>query len=148
MNVQSVLNEHKSHFLRFSLVGGASTILNYLLFYILYQFLDVFYLVSSGAGYIGGVVFGFYFNKVFTFKSRSDDYYEEGIVYFALYTASLLIGLALLRILVLIGIPILTANVIVIGFTTITNYLGSKYFGRVAKRSRLCRWYSQLRGHS
>lgn len=128
MNVQSVLNEHKSHFLRFSLVGGASTILNYLLFYILYQFLDVFYLVSSGAGYIGGVVFGFYFNKVFTFKSRSDDYYEEGIVYFALYTASLLIGLALLRILVLIGIPILTANVIVIGFTTITNYLGSKYF--------------------
>jgi len=105
----------------------------------LYQFLDVFYLVSSGAGYIGGVVFGFYFNKVFTFKSRSDDYYEEGIVYFALYTASLLIGLALLRILVLIGIPILTANVIVIGFTTITNYLGSKYFGRVAKSSRVCR---------
>jgi len=24
----------------------------------------------------------------------------------------------------------------------------TQYFGRVAKRSRLCRWYSQLRGHS
>jgi len=30
----------------------------------------------------------------------------------------------------------------------IAREFGAKIIGRVAKRSRLCRWYSQLRGHS
>ena len=39
-------------------------------------------------------------------------------------------------------------------YTTVGEKLGKaderlkQIFGRVAKRSRLCRWYSQLRGHS
>jgi hypothetical protein len=32
--------------------------------------------------------------------------------------------------------------------TTVNDHCGRQLFGRVAKRSRLCRWYSQLRGHS
>jgi len=127
MAINNVIEEHKVHFIKFCLVGGIATILNYAVFFVLYRYFDVFYIASSGIGYIVGVVFGFYFNKVFTFESGSDDYYQEGGVYLALYLASLFIGLALLRTLVSVGVPVLSANVLVIGFTTVTNYLGSKY---------------------
>jgi putative flippase GtrA len=89
-----IIRNHKSTFIKFLLVGGAATILNYSVFLALYEFFDVHYLISSGTGYISGVVFGFYFNKIFTFESGSDNYYEEGAAYFAIYTASLLMSLA------------------------------------------------------
>lgn len=127
MGINNVVEEHKSHFLKFCLVGGVATVLNYAVFFVLYRYIDVFYIASSGIGYIVGVLFGFYFNKKFTFESTSNDYYQEGIVYFLLYLISLFIGLALLRTLVFLGVPVLSANVLVIGVTTVTNYLGSKY---------------------
>jgi broad specificity phosphatase PhoE/pentose-5-phosphate-3-epimerase/putative flippase GtrA len=127
MAYRDILNNHKIKFFRFCLIGGVATILNYSSFFILYQLFDVHYIISSGTGYIIGVIFGFYFNKVYTFESRSSDYRPEILRYFGLYGASLVMGLALLRGLVQLGIPVLPANVLVIGFTTVTNYLGSRY---------------------
>ncbi len=126
--IKSLLNENKESFIKFCIIGGFSTIINYGLFYTLFTLVNLNYLLSSASGYISGTLFGFYLNKTFTFKSKAKRHGVEISKYFFVYTFSLFAGLLFLRGQVFFGIPIFLANFIVIGFTTIINYLGSKYF--------------------
>ncbi len=126
-SIRDIFEKNFESFFKFCIVGGASTILNYSVFFVLFKYIGVFYLLSSAIGYISGVIFGFYFNKIYTFEAGSDQYISQGGQYITVYTISLVAGLALLRGLVYLGVPVLTANVVVIGFTTVMNYSGSKY---------------------
>ena len=116
-----------NQFLRFCFVGGLSTIINYSVFYLLLVS-GIHYLISSAIGYLTGVLVGFTLNKKFTFRSESKQYSIEITKYLFVYTASLFLGLGLLRLLVSFGLSALLANVCSIGLTTITNFLGSKFF--------------------
>lgn len=86
-------------FLRFCLVGVESTILTYLTFILLNNFLEVNYLVSSAAGFIAGVFLGFIFNKDFTFQSN-----KASLItfpqYLGIYLSSLSFNLISINILV------------------------------------------------
>jgi len=117
------------HFLKFAIVGGFATILNYGLFFALFKLFNVNYLISSATGYISGVILGFYLNKTWTFESESKEYVPEVIKYFIVYAISLVVGLGLLKILVsYLNIHPLVANIGVIGCTTIMNFIGTKFF--------------------
>ena len=59
-------------FMRFCLVGIESTVLTYLTFLIMYNFLGFNYLIASGTGFIAGVFLGFIFNKEYTFRSHKN----------------------------------------------------------------------------
>ena len=112
---------------RFIVVGSWSTIINYLLFYILFEILDINYLISSAFGFIAGVFFGYSFNRKWTFKVKKYKKRSEIISYFVVYMASLLISLLFLEILVNIaGLDPKIANILAIGLTTCTNYIGVK----------------------
>lgn len=126
--LSKTLKNHKAEFSKFCLVGGLSTIINYGLFYLLYRTLMIYYLFSSAIGYLSGTLFGFYLNKVFTFRSNSKKYTVDITKYFIIYLISLFLGLIFLKGLVFLGVNIFLANLFVIGLTTITNYIGSKYF--------------------
>jgi ribulose-phosphate 3-epimerase len=127
-STKSISKEGKTYqFLRFCLVGGLATILNYSLFFLLYK-LGVNHLLASASGYISGVFLGFYLNKRFTFNSDSRRYAVEITKYFIVYTISLFLGLGFLQIQTNIGMHILIANIFTIGLTTITNYIGCNFF--------------------
>jgi putative flippase GtrA len=118
---------HK-HFFKFLIVGGASTIINYGIFFVLYNYFQINYQLSSAIGYIVGALFGFFFNKYWTYESDSKQYHKEMLKYFLVYTVSLFMGLGLLRFLVVVlHLSPLIANVVTIGCTTITNFLGTKF---------------------
>ena len=114
-------------FYRFIVVGLFSTIINYLFFYILFETLDINYLVSSAFGYIAGTFFGYGFNRKWTFKVKKYKKRSEIISYFSVYMASLLISLLFLDLLVNIaGLDPKIANILTIGLSTCTNYIGVK----------------------
>jgi putative flippase GtrA len=115
-----------AEFVRFCIVGGIATAMNYGFFLLLYL-LGTNYLAASAAGYIIGVLGGFVLNRRFTFRSRSVRYGREMASYFGVYTVSLFLGLGLLRLLVGAGVNVLIANVATIGLTTTTNYVGSRF---------------------
>ena len=118
----------KKQFLKFVSVGLTSTVINYLVFYTLYSFFNSNYLFSSGTGYIVGVYAGFALNKGWTFEVEDNSIYFL-VKYFITYTISLIISLILLRFFVItLGIMVEWANVIVIGFTTLANFIGTKYW--------------------
>lgn len=113
---------------KFLIVGAISTVINYGFFYVLLNFFAVDYLASSGLGYMVGLVFGYFFNRNWTFESESEHKTREFTSYFFVYMVSLVASLAFLSFLVenLAFDPNL-ANIWSIGLSTIMNFLGCKF---------------------
>jgi len=118
---------HKQ-FKKFIVIGVLSTVVNYSIFYVLYKFFGINYIIASSVGFMVGVLAGYNFNKIWTFgiKEKSNIYLVK---YWVVYITSLLLGLVLLEVLVsAAGIFPEIANVIVIAFTTCTNFCGTKFW--------------------
>ena len=117
-----------TQFFKFVTVGILSTSLNYFCFYVLFSFFSLNYMLSSATGYLFGVFVGFIFNKGWTFQYQNITV-KEPLQYITVYTFSLLLGLALLRLLVSkLNIRPEIANVATIALTTITNFSGLKFW--------------------
>ncbi len=114
-----------AQFLRFCIVGGGATLLNYALFYLLYQGMGWNYMLASGTGYMTGVFAGYAANRFWTFSNAAE---SNIFSYMGVYVASLVLSLVALHLLVeLVGIPATIANLLVIGMTMITNFIGTKF---------------------
>jgi len=117
----------ESQLSKFLAVGIFCTGLNYLSFLFLFKLADVNFLIASSAGYLFGLLFGYSLNRSWTFKSNISSITIK-ISYFLMYVFSLVTGLVMLNMLV-VKLNLLTeiANIIVIGYTTILNFLGIKF---------------------
>jgi len=118
----------RTEFLKFIIVGGASTVINYAVFFVLLSTFNWNYLLSSGCGFFSGVLFGYFFNKLWTFKVE-DSSARLLLNYYLVYLGSLLISLLFLKITVdFLGMDAKIANVLAIGITTCTNFIGIKFW--------------------
>jgi len=128
-NVVARLRPHIRPAARFAITGGLSTLVNYGLFFSLYTFAHSHYTVAYIAGYLAGVVVGFLLNKRWTFESRHTSVRTEIPRYLALYIVTLLIGTGVLSLLVEIGgIDPRISNILVLGLTTVLNFIGASLF--------------------
>ena len=85
-------------------------------------------MVASGLGYIFGLLFGYYLNRVWTFQSVTDSF-KQKMRYIFTYLFSLTTGLIFLQILVRnYGLVTEIANIYVILITTLLNFLGTKFW--------------------
>lgn len=115
----------KSQFSRFVLVGGISTIINYALFFLLFRMFGINYIAASATGYVVGTLFGYIFNARLTFRSKPG---LSVVPYFLVYLFSLIASLGVLKFFASsVGINPMYANILAIGFSTVTNFLGSRY---------------------
>jgi len=111
--------------IKFLIVGFISTLINYSAFALLYRLLNLNYLISSAAGYLIGLIAGYFMNKYWTFASQV----EAKKRYFFMYLAvSLISSLAFLRFLVETKIfnPLI-ANILAIALSTAMNFLGTNF---------------------
>ena len=116
----------KQQFLKFIVIGVFSTLVNYITFYVLYQVLMTHYTLASATGFIIGVFSGYGFNKRWTF-GVTEKAYQFIYKYYAVYIISLGLGLLFLSFLVaILGITPLIAQLLTIGLTTCTNFVGTK----------------------
>lgn len=118
----------KSQIVRFLVVGGISTLVNYLVFLTVIHFDRSFYLFASCSGYLSGVLVGFVANKNWTFEA-GDGNDKYLVKYIMIYTLSLLLSLGVLQVLVgTLGVWPELANIITIGISTVTNFVGTKLY--------------------
>ena len=125
---KTLLNNASQQFSKFVIIGILSVMVNYFVFLLLYSFLDMYYLFSSAIGYMSGVSFGFVLNKTKIFGSKH--YHRNALIkYFIVLILSLFLGLSILKTMVHDwGINPFTANIFIIGITTLTNFFGNKFF--------------------
>lgn len=117
----------QSEIIKFLIVGGLSTIVNYVVFISLHVFLTWHYILSSACGYGIGLLFGYFLNRRWTFTLRSSQLARacELLLYCGIYLSSLGLSLMFLYWLVdTLSLQTWLANLLVIMQTTITNFLG------------------------
>ena len=120
--------EASQQFKRFIIIGSFSTIFNYIVFLAFFS-TNFNYLLSSSIGYIAGLILGFMFNKKWTFQLRDHTNSIEIIKYIIVYFLSLVLSLSVLNILVNnMEIDARIANIFAIILTTMTNFLGLKFY--------------------
>jgi putative flippase GtrA len=115
-------------FLKFTVVGITSTILNYGVFYIFLQFLHIGYLAASWTGYVVWFILGYFLNKSWTFEQKGKHNVNKIIQYTLVYTFSLFSWLWILYILVhIFSFDPKICNILIIWYTTMTNFIWTKY---------------------
>lgn len=120
-------NKISIEFYKFIVVGIWSTIVNYGMFYILLEFVEINYLISSAVGFICGVFAGYGLNRRWTFKIDKEKSRIEIIKYYTVYILSLILSLLFLKFIVdIVGLDPKIANILAIGLTTCTNFVGIK----------------------
>lgn len=121
------MKQHILEIKKFLLIGGISTIINYGLFYVLFTVGGIAYIVSAIAGYVIGLLFGYFFNRMWTFESTNSRKVHEFSKYLLVYMISLIFSMLFLAFLVeYVAIDALIANVFAIGLSTVMNFVGCK----------------------
>jgi len=117
---------NKKQLIRFIIVGGLSTVLNYSVFSLFY-FFGVFYVLASVVGYVSGLILGYILNRSWSFSSVIDNKKIEFLFYSLAYLFSLLLSVASLRLAVdNFGISPWIGNLIAIAVSTIINFISLK----------------------
>jgi len=113
---------------KFIIVGIVSTILNYLLFYLLHGGMMVNVLVASASGYVFGLAAGFMLNHFWTY-SMEKFYWSKAWGYLLVYMSSLGVSTLFLWLSVdKAGFNPFFMNVIAIGITTTLNFIGLHFY--------------------
>ena len=121
---QELLNR----FIKFLIVGGTCTIINYAIFFVLLNYFGVQYLLSSAIGYTSGLVIGYFINKFWTYQVEKNSQEKFMFKYLLVYSASLAGSTVFLKILVdLLNFNPTLANIFAIGLSTITNFVGTNF---------------------
>lgn len=121
---ESPFVEIRSEFLRFLMVGGLQTVLSYLFFLLLIQFLV--YPIAYSLTYCAGIVLSYFLHVLFVFREsvRLTTFLKFPLVYLVQY----LLGLALLWIFVdLLRIDPAWAMIAVIALTIPITFLTSRF---------------------
>lgn len=112
---------------KFIVVGVISIILNYGLYYLLCTETSINYIIASVIGYFLGFTVGFFLNNNWTFAYRKFSA-EKILGYCIVYFFSLCISSFLLWIMVSqLHFPVLMANLVSIGISTVCNFSGLNY---------------------
>ena len=78
--------------LKFSLIGIIGVVINFLITFLLKEYLKVYKYVSNSFGYLIAISFNFLANKFFTFKSDSSEIYDEVIKFIIVTSIGILIN--------------------------------------------------------
>ncbi len=127
----STLTDKKTciEFVKFSLVGCINTGLQYGVFYVLYAVCGVYYLTASAIGYCVGMANSFLLNKTWTFHSFRGKIKLEFPRFVIVNLVALGVNLGALKTIVVgFKIPPEYGQVIAMIFSTITNFLGNKFW--------------------
>ncbi|NHO40060.1 GtrA family protein [Acetobacter ghanensis] len=117
------------HFFRFIIVGGVSTIVNYLVFLVFLKYVGLQYQLSSSCGFLAGVMVGFPLNKMWTYQHSSGVTWGLLGRYASVYAVSLFVNICVLGVLVgFFRTDARLANIVGIGITTVTNFIGTKFW--------------------
>ncbi len=116
--------------MKFVVVGGLSFVLDFIIYFVLTNFLSVYYLIAGFFSFTLSLIFNYMMSMKFVFKSKDDLKKSHEFVIFA--TLSVMgLGLNLLSLYVLVDLfkmNDLIAKVFVAGIVMVFNFVTRKIF--------------------
>lgn len=118
----------KREFIRYLLVGGSATLIDWSLFYIFAIVLGIYYQVALVISFSISCIFNYYFSRIFTFRSKSQKIFSQFSLFLLVIAIYLSMSIFLMFIFVeLILIEKMISKILTTGFMLIVNYLLNKY---------------------
>ena len=125
--------------MKFVVVGGLSFVLDFIIYYVLTNFLSVYYLIAGFFSFTLSLIFNYLMSMKFVFKSKEDLKKTHEFAIFA--TLSVMgLGLNLLSLFILVDLfkmNDLIAKVFVAGIVIVFNFVTRKIFLE-QKKSTMC----------
>ena len=114
-------NKNRKQFILYVIVGGCTTLVNYIVYYVLIK-THQGWLLANTIAWANAVLFAFYTNRKVVFQSKQNVKWEA-LQFFAMRLATLLIENTLLFIAIqLFGLHVYLSKIVVSFLTVITNY--------------------------
>lgn len=116
--------------IKFGIVGVLAFLIDYILLFVLVEYLGMYYLISSAISFTVSVVFNYICSMKFVFARRDDiSKKKEFIVFLILSIVGLLINQAMMWIMVdKLLIYYMISKIIVTGIVMIWNFISRKIF--------------------
>lgn len=115
-----------SQIFRYVMTGGMTTLINYIIFFLLTT-VSLNYLISNSIAWLGAVIFAFYANRQVVFHSDGDKM-QEFLQFFSLRLATLVVENLLLFLFVeWMVMPEMVSKIFVSVVTVALNYFACKY---------------------
>ena len=111
--------------------GVLTTLVDFIVFYISNNLLNIHYIVSTCLAWIFAVLFAYITNKIFVFSAIENKHniFKEIFYFFTLRLASLILSIIFMVIMVdLLNISEILSKILVNVFVVISNYFFSKVF--------------------
>jgi putative flippase GtrA len=118
----SLLKKYQK-FIKFSLVGFSSTVIDVGGLWILVEFAHLPVLLSSAISFCLAATNGFWWNKHWTFKNEEKKYLKQFSYFFLISLGGLFINLILLKVLISLNVYYLLAKILIVGVVVSWNYL-------------------------
>ncbi|MFH1590250.1 MAG: GtrA family protein [archaeon] len=123
-----VTREGTITFIKYLFFAGIATIADLSILYILTEFIQVFYFVSSIISYVCGGIIHYVLNKKYTFKNKSKKIFSQLSIFFGIALIGLGINQLILYLLVeLANIWYIYAKLVAVFIVLIWNFTGHKY---------------------
>ena len=112
--------------IRYIFVGGMTTLVNYSVYYVLLK-LNAHWLIANSVSWLGAVLFAYYTNKKYVFKSLNESK-KEFVSFVLLRLVTLLVEAGCLSLLIdLLHIQPMISKIVVSFITIISNYVLCKF---------------------
>ena len=118
-----------SEVINYLIVGGLTTLVSILVYALFTNVFHINYMIANAISWIVSVLFAYITNRVFVFKSKSENVFMEVYLFFKYRIFSFLIDNLLMYIFVeLINIDDMVSKIIVQVVVIVLNYIFSKLF--------------------
>jgi glycosyltransferase involved in cell wall biosynthesis/putative flippase GtrA len=118
-----LINKYKT-IVKFAFSGAAATVIHFLLLFVLTDVFQVWYIISTIVGYIGGFFVSFTLQKFWTFRDRSRRWRQQVFLYFLVSLTGLGANVAMMYVLVdNLRVWYLLAQLITVCFIAIGNFI-------------------------
>ncbi len=123
-----IFKSHYKNFSKFAIVGASNTVIDLIIFYILYEQFEIYFVIAHVCAFIVAVTNSFIFNALWTFKSLKRGQIYKQILSFILVA---MVGLGVSSIAIYFAsfyVHIYLAKIFAIMVTMLWNYYGSWLF--------------------
>ena len=125
--IKDLLAKYRSE-VTFVLVGGLTTLVNFIVYVIAREIFDIHYIAANVAAWIIAVLFAYVMSRIWVFQSKNTNIFLEIMLFFASRLFSLLLETGLLLGAVeLLNVNDLYAKIAVAIVVVISNYVTGKW---------------------
>jgi len=126
MVTKSLQNKHAREFVKYSIVGGVGTVIDFGVLLLLVEIFGVAVLVANTISFVLAATNNYVLNNIWKFREKNKTLRTQYAKFLLVSIVALAINTVLMKVFVMLGMWYVSAKILIIGIVVFWNYLGNK----------------------